>query len=73
MFKKKIVFVSGVFNVIHPGHLRLLRYAKECGDKLIVGVESDKLAKNKSHVNEALSFEGILNIKKNTKARDIDL
>jgi rfaE bifunctional protein kinase chain/domain len=37
---KRIVFVSGNFNVIHPGHLRLLRFAKECGDYLVVGVLS---------------------------------
>ena len=36
--KKKAVFVSGNFNVIHPGHLRLLRFAKECGNYLVVGV-----------------------------------
>jgi rfaE bifunctional protein kinase chain/domain len=36
--RKKIVFVSGNFNVIHPGHLRLLRFARECGDYLVVGV-----------------------------------
>ena len=35
---KKVVFVSGNFNIIHPGHLRLLRFAKECGDYLVVGV-----------------------------------
>jgi len=28
----KTVFVSGSFNVLHPGHLRLFRFAKECGD-----------------------------------------
>lgn len=41
--KKKIVFVSGNFNILHPGHLRLLRFAKECGDILIVGVYADSL------------------------------
>ena len=35
---KKIVFVSGNFNIVHPGHLRLLRFAKECGDFLVVGL-----------------------------------
>ncbi len=39
-----VVFVSGVFNVLHPGHLRLLRFAKEQGDLLVVGVFSDRLA-----------------------------
>ena len=35
---KRLVFVSGNFNTIHPGHLRLLRFAAECGDFLVVGV-----------------------------------
>lgn len=37
----RIVFVSGNFNVIHPGHLRLLNFAAECGDFLVVGVTMD--------------------------------
>ena len=39
---KRVVFVSGVFNILHPGHFRLLRFAKENGDFLIVGVIADK-------------------------------
>ena len=41
----KKVFVSGDFNVLHPGHLRLLKFAKESGDYLIVGVNSDNISK----------------------------
>lgn len=40
----KKVFVSGDFNILHPGHLRLLKFAKESGDYLIVGVNSDKIS-----------------------------
>ncbi len=36
--RKRTVFVSGIFNVVHPGHLRILDFAAECGDCLIVGV-----------------------------------
>jgi len=36
-----IVFVSGNFNVLHPGHIRLLRFASELGDTLVVGVNPD--------------------------------
>ncbi len=38
---KKIVFVSGKFNIIHPGHLRLLNFARSCGDYLIIGLLDD--------------------------------
>jgi rfaE bifunctional protein kinase chain/domain len=36
-----IVFVSGNFNVLHPGHLRVLNFAADCGDFLVVGVTDD--------------------------------
>ena len=38
---EKVCFISGKFNVLHPGHLRLFRHAKEIADQLVVGVFSD--------------------------------
>jgi len=38
---ERIVFVSGNFNIIHPGHLRLLNFARTCGDRLVVGLFED--------------------------------
>lgn len=58
----KRVFVSGSFNVLHPGHLRLLRFARECGDKLIVAVQSDRVASASAHVREQLRLEGVQSI-----------
>ena len=55
----KTVFVSGNFNVLHPGHLRLFRFARELGDRLIVGVQSDCLAGQAAHVPEHLRLDGI--------------
>ena len=54
---KKIVFVSGNFNIIHPGHLRLLRFAKECGDCLVVGILSDEAPG--SFIDEKLRLESL--------------
>ena len=34
---EKTVFVSGNFNILHPGHLRLLKYAKGLCGKIISG------------------------------------
>jgi rfaE bifunctional protein kinase chain/domain len=53
------VLVTGSFNILHPGHLRLLRFAKECGDRLIVAVYSDRLAANAAHIPEQLRLEGV--------------
>src|SRR5258708_33555022 len=55
----RTVFVSGHFNVLHPGHLRLLRFAKEYGGRLVVAVISDRLAGNAAHVPEQMRLEGI--------------
>jgi rfaE bifunctional protein kinase chain/domain len=57
--KKRVVFVSGNFNILHPGHLRLLRFAKDCGDYLIVGVQSDQIAGVAAHVQEQLRVESV--------------
>ncbi|MBT5747027.1 MAG: adenylyltransferase/cytidyltransferase family protein [Gammaproteobacteria bacterium] len=59
MKKKRIVFVSGNFNIVHPGHLRLLRFARECGDRLIVAVAGDEVAGSAAHVPEDLRLEGV--------------
>jgi rfaE bifunctional protein nucleotidyltransferase chain/domain len=39
---RRIVFTNGVFDVLHPGHVRYLRDARALGDLLIVGVNSDR-------------------------------
>lgn len=39
--KKKIVFTNGCFDVLHYGHLIYLNEAKELGDVLIIGLNSD--------------------------------
>jgi len=55
----KTIFVSGNFNILHPGHLRLLRFASELGDKLIVAVNSDQRGGDGVLVPEALRLEGL--------------
>jgi rfaE bifunctional protein nucleotidyltransferase chain/domain len=39
---KSIVFTNGVFDLVHPGHLRYLRHARSLGDVLVVGINSDR-------------------------------
>jgi len=36
-----IVFTNGVFDILHPGHVRYLAEARREGDALIVGLNSD--------------------------------
>jgi D-beta-D-heptose 7-phosphate kinase/D-beta-D-heptose 1-phosphate adenosyltransferase len=39
---KRIVFTNGVFDILHAGHVQILRRAKALGDLLIVGINSDE-------------------------------
>jgi D-beta-D-heptose 7-phosphate kinase/D-beta-D-heptose 1-phosphate adenosyltransferase len=39
---KRVVFTNGVYDLLHPGHVRYLTAARALGDALIVGVNSDR-------------------------------
>jgi len=45
--KKKIVYTYGVFDILHYGHILLLKRAKKLGDYLIIGIVSDIAVKEK--------------------------
>ena len=38
----KTIFVNGTFDILHPGHVQLLNYARSLGDSLIVAIDSDR-------------------------------
>lgn len=42
---QRVVFTNGVFDLLHPGHIRYLRDARALGDVLIVGINSDRSAR----------------------------
>jgi D-beta-D-heptose 7-phosphate kinase/D-beta-D-heptose 1-phosphate adenosyltransferase len=39
---RTVVFTNGVFDLLHPGHVRYLQAARAEGDALIIGVNSDR-------------------------------
>ncbi len=39
--RRSIVFTNGCFDLLHPGHIRLLEECRALGDVLIVGINSD--------------------------------
>ena len=42
---RRVVFTNGVFDLLHPGHVRYLQAARAEGDALVVGVNSDRSAR----------------------------
>ena len=43
----KTIFVNGTFDLLHPGHVSLLSWAKSLGDYLVVGIDTDDRVKEK--------------------------
>ena len=42
---KTLVFTNGVFDLLHPGHVKYLQHARQLGDALVVAVNSDRSAR----------------------------
>ncbi len=65
---KKIVFTNGCFDILHLGHLGYLNEAKQLGDLLFVGLNSDKSVKeikgeNRPINNQVFRREMLINLK----------
>lgn len=41
----KVVFTNGCFDILHKGHIELLKFCKSLGNTVVVGVNSDKSVK----------------------------
>ena len=54
---KTVVFTNGVFDLLHPGHVRYLREARRLGDALIVGVNSDNSVRANKGADRPLTPE----------------
>jgi len=52
-----IVYTTGVFDLLHPGHINLLRRAKALGDKLIVGLQEDDSIEAQKGKRPIMSYE----------------
>ncbi len=51
------VYTTGVFDLFHLGHLRILERAAQLGDQLIVGVSTDELVRSYKNVSPVVPFE----------------
>ena len=52
---KRVVCTLGVFDLLHPGHVRLLEQARALGDILVVGVQSDSGARREKGPNRPVT------------------
>ena len=53
----KRVITYGTFDLLHYGHINLLKRAKELGDYLIVAISTDKFNMNEKHKKSYYSYE----------------
>jgi rfaE bifunctional protein nucleotidyltransferase chain/domain len=54
----RVVFTNGVFDLLHPGHVRYLSDARALGDALIVGVNSDRSVRTNKGPARPITPEG---------------
>ena len=69
MGKFQLGYTTGVFDVIHKGHLNILRNAKAHCDTLVVGVSTDELVKEKGK-QAIVPFEERVELVRNLKQVD---
>jgi D-glycero-beta-D-manno-heptose 1-phosphate adenylyltransferase len=55
---RRVVFTNGVFDLLHPGHVRYLHDAKALGDVLIVAVNSDRSVRANKGTGRPINPEG---------------
>ena len=66
------VITYGTYDLLHYGHINLLKRAKELGDYLIVGVTADDFDKRRGKINVQQSLtERIENVRKTGLADEI--
>ena len=55
---KKIVFTNGCFDILHIGHIKLLTKAKQLGDILVIGLNSDVSTRRLKGEERPINNEG---------------
>ena len=55
---RRVVFTNGCFDLLHPGHIRLLEQARSLGDVLVVGLNSDASVRRVKGASRPLIPEG---------------
>ncbi len=53
----KIIFTNGVFDILHKGHIELLKFSKSLGEFLIVGINSDESTKRLKGDDRPINYQ----------------
>jgi glycerol-3-phosphate cytidylyltransferase len=71
--KKKLIigYTTGVFDLFHIGHVKILQKAKSLCDKLIVGVSTDNLVKKYKNKKPIIPFSERVEVIKNNRCVDL--
>ena len=52
---KRVVFASGMFDLLHPGHIRLIEQARSLGDIVVLGVQNDTDESSQKHARAPIT------------------
>jgi glycerol-3-phosphate cytidylyltransferase len=71
--KKKLIigYTTGVFDLFHIGHVKILQKAKSLCDKLIVGVSTDSLVKKYKNKKPIIPFSERVEVIRNSRCVDL--
>tara|TARA_A100001035_G_C27719584_1_gene471219 strand:+ start:386 stop:817 length:432 start_codon:yes stop_codon:yes gene_type:complete len=71
--KKKLIigYTTGVFDLFHVGHVRILKKAKSLCDKLIVGVSTDTVVKKYKNKKPIIPYSERVEVIKNSRYVDM--
>jgi glycerol-3-phosphate cytidylyltransferase len=67
----QIGYTTGVFDLFHVGHVRLLKNSKAMCDRLIVGVSTDELVRESKNKRPVIPFSERLEIVRNMNSVDV--
>jgi len=51
---RRVVFTNGCFDILHPGHIQLLEAARDLGDLLVLGLNSDRSVRENKGANRPI-------------------
>ncbi len=55
--RRRVVFTNGVFDILHPGHVRYLQHARALGDVLIIGLNADASVRRNKGLERPINRE----------------